>query len=143
MTISQPTTMLSKPEGDARIPVGTLGYFQARNRARLYDRVLEEFEKSGLSKVTIAHRLGKDQAQINRLLGAPGNWTLDTVSDVLFAISGAEIEYDVCHPLDVGHRRNHTSPDWLRLQEDTLLQIPSSAPAKSTRSAVFNIPKDL
>ncbi len=91
--------MLSKPEGADVIPLGTLGYFRGRNRWRVYELVLTEFKKSGLSQADLARRIGKRPEVISRLLGAPGNWGLDTVSDLLFAISGAEPAYQVAYPL--------------------------------------------
>jgi len=112
MTMSQATSSLSKPESDEQIPIGTLGYFQARNRNRIYDLVLSEFLRSGISQATLARRLGKGTDIVCRRLGAPGNWTLDTVSDLLFGISGAEPEYGLSYPLD-GPRRNFTKPEWL------------------------------
>ncbi|MDQ0558669.1 hypothetical protein QO004_000444 [Rhizobium mesoamericanum] len=42
-----------------------------------------------MSGATLAARLGKDPAQISRLLGAPGNWTIDTVAELLFAVDGS------------------------------------------------------
>jgi hypothetical protein len=106
------TSSLSKPRGDERIPVGTLGYFQARNRNRIYELVLQEFLRSGITKAALARRLGKRPEIVSRLLGAPGNWTLDTVSDLLFAIAGGEPEYSVAHPLD-GPPRNYGAPEWV------------------------------
>jgi hypothetical protein len=104
--------MLSKPEGAGRIPLGTLGYFRARNKWRVYDLVLREFKKSELSQADLARRLGKRPEVISRLLGAPGNWGLDTVSDLLFAIAGGEPVYGVAYPLNEA-ARNDAQPDWL------------------------------
>jgi hypothetical protein len=104
--------MLSKPAGDKPILTGTLAYFQARNRSRVYEAVIREFVRSGLTQATLARRMRKRPEQINRLLGAPGNWELDTVSDLLFAISGGEPVYGVRHPLDEP-TRNYQKPDWL------------------------------
>ena len=33
------------------------------------------------------------------MMGAPGNWRLDTVSDLLFAISGAEAAFTTRYPM--------------------------------------------
>jgi hypothetical protein len=111
---SQTTSSLSKPEGDDRVPLGNLGYFQARNRNRIYEAVLKEFAQSGISQATLARRLGKKPDVICRWLGAPGNWTLDTVSDLLFAISGAEAKYEITHPLEASPS-NSVAPAWLNL----------------------------
>jgi hypothetical protein len=132
VTTSQPTLSLSKPEGDERIPVGTLGYFEARNRNRLYEVVLNEFLRSGISQATLARRLGKNPDVVCRWLGAPGNWTLDTVTDLLFAISGAEPEYRLAYPLD-GATRNYSEPEWLGSADGTdttvRLELPVEAEA--------------
>ena len=110
------TSSLSKPTGSERIEPWQLAYFQARNRSRLHDLVLVEFHKSGLTQVELARRLNKQPAVICRLLGAPGNWGVDTASDLLFAISGAEIAYGVQYPLN-GAPQNYRMPDWMTLSE--------------------------
>jgi hypothetical protein len=111
MTTS-PTFNLSKPTGCQRIEPWEFAYFQARNKSRAHELVLNLFENSGLSQADLARRMGKRPEVVSRLLGAPGNWGLDTLCDLLFAISGAEIKYDVQYPLD-GAPRNYSLPDWL------------------------------
>jgi hypothetical protein len=83
-----------------------------RNRGRVYSVVIDEFEKSGISQTDLASRLHKGTDQISRWLGSPGNWTLDTVSDLFFAISGGELAYGVQYPLDLP-ATNQTGPDWM------------------------------
>ena len=102
----------SKPTGSEPVPSGTLAYFQVRNRQRLYELVLGEFLKSGITQADLARRLRKAPEIVCRLLGAPGNWGIDTVSDFLFAISGAEASFEISYPLD-GNRRNYPHPDWV------------------------------
>lgn len=125
MTTSQKTFSLFKPEGEHRIPRSTLAYFQARNRHRVYECVIDQFVKSGLSQAALARRLGKGTDQISRWLGAPGNWTLDTLSDFLFATVAGEPEYSISFPLDK-RRRNINQPDWsldtpqIRLSNDSI-----------------------
>jgi hypothetical protein len=98
-----PTSPISsqfKPVGRERINVGLLAYMRGRNRGNIYNSVIEEFERSGISRAVLASRLGKAPEVISRWLGSPGNWTLDTVSDLFFAISGGEPAYGVQYPLD-------------------------------------------
>lgn len=99
MPISHFTT-LSKPNGAEQIPVGTFGYLRARNKRRVYDLVIKEFKRSGLSQVDLARRLGKGTDRVCKILAGPGNWTLDTVSDLLFAISGGVSVYQIDYPLN-------------------------------------------
>lgn len=105
-------SFLSRPVGSCGVPSDTLAYFRERQRNRIYDSVLREFLRSKISKADLARRMGKRPEVVTRLLGAPGNWTLDTVSDLMFAISGSEFEFRVVYPLSAPPR-NDTAPDWL------------------------------
>ena len=95
-----------------RIPEPLLEYFRTRNRMNLFAAVLTEFRNSGLTQAELAARLGRGPDRISRLLGAPGNWTLDTVSDLLLAISGATPDWTMDHPA-LAPPRNQDGPDWL------------------------------
>lgn len=112
MSTSRTTTGLSKPTGNEKISLGTLSYFRTRNKGRVYNLVMEEFLKSGISQTALGKRLDMDAGQLSRYLNSPGNWTIDTLSDFLFAIAGAEANYTSSYPLDLA-QRNDTEPDWL------------------------------
>lgn len=106
MTISPRAINLSEPVADDPVSESVLEYFRTRNKLRAFECVHDEFERSGLHQTILAARLRKAPDQVSRLLGAPGNWTLDTLSDLLFAISGAEAKYEVLHPLrETPHNR--------------------------------------
>jgi hypothetical protein len=139
MTTYRPTTAPSKPTGADRIPIGTLGYFRARNKHRVYDLVVKEFKKAGISQADLARRLGLGTDRVCRMLGAPGNWTLDTASDLLFAISGAEPTYGLAYPLE-RPKSNWRAPDWLYEEKTDVSDtsstadeepLPESAPARA------------
>jgi len=83
------------PSDRNRINVGALSYMRERHRGHVYDLVLNEFENSGITRAVIADRLGKAPEIISRWFSTPGNWTLDTVSDLLFSMSGAEPSYSI------------------------------------------------
>jgi len=73
-------------------------YFRQRQKNKVFQSVLEYFvslaEKGQITKKELAEKLGKDPAQITRWFNAPGNWTLDTISDLLLAM-GAEMKHEV------------------------------------------------
>jgi hypothetical protein len=71
---------------------------RTRQRMRVFTLLRSEFEASGISKTELAIRLGKGKDQIGRWLNFPGNIELDTLSDLLFAISGAEASYSIARP---------------------------------------------
>jgi hypothetical protein len=103
MTTSQ-ISSLSEPVGTNKVPRGTLAYFRARLKHRVYSLVLKEFKKSGLTQADLARRLGKEPAQVCRMLSGPGNLTLDSVSDLLFSTSGAELGLSTAYPLRAPQR---------------------------------------
>ena len=97
-------TMPSEPRGADKIPAWTLSYFRARLKQRIYSVIIKEFKKSGLSQADLGRRLDMEPAQLSRMLSGPGNLTSDSVSDLLFAISGAELGLSIEHPLAVHTR---------------------------------------
>lgn len=66
-------------------------YFQAKMRRHVHGVVLERFmelsDDDRISRAALAKRLGLSRAQITRWLSSPGNWTLDTLSDLLLAMN--------------------------------------------------------
>jgi len=127
---------LSKPNNGEKISLGTVSYFRARNRNRVHDLVLEAFEESGITQAEIARRLGKRPDVICRLIGAPGNWTLDTVSDLLLAIGGYEVAYAPANPFDEAPQ-NFTQPEWLSV--DTALLTGQRQPTTSSSSSSMTL----
>lgn len=77
---------------DKPMSVGILSYFRTRLRLTLHSLIVDGFlQQKHLTKAKLARRIGRKPEVINRLLANPGNWTLDTVSDLLLAL-GAELE---------------------------------------------------
>lgn len=116
MTTSRQTSFLSEVASeDAVIPAGKRAYLQERLRNNLFNFVIAKFlerEEAGFTKARLARRIGYDPARVSRLLGAPGNWTIDTVSDLLVGISAEELVPASQSLLD-RPARNFTRPVWL------------------------------
>jgi hypothetical protein len=108
-------SLLSEVLTSPKLSNSTLVYFQERFRIRLHELVLQAFAAceatSGLTKAEIARRLEKDPAQITRWLGAPGNLTTDTISDLLLAM-GCEPNLGVAQ-LKEQDCSDENEPDWL------------------------------
>jgi hypothetical protein len=84
------------------IPEAKRVYFQTRLRNRVFNFILNKFleeTKNGLTKAGLARRIGKTPDVINRMLGAPSNLTLDSVSDLLIGIAAQELKLDSDSPL--------------------------------------------
>jgi len=89
------TTSLTQSAGsissNTQISAGDIAYYRERQRNRVFETVWMEFvhqsETEGLTKKTIAERLGKNPSQITRWLSGPANLELDTVSDLFLAMN--------------------------------------------------------
>jgi hypothetical protein len=75
---------------DQPLPVAVISYFRSRLANRIHEVVLTEFSANELegktSRAKLARIIRRKPEQITRWLGSPGNWTLDTVSDLLLGI---------------------------------------------------------
>jgi hypothetical protein len=82
------TEDISNPK---RLSAGDIEYYRHRLKNRIFEAVWEEFVRQsddlGLTKKTIAVRLGKEPSQITRWLSGPSNLTTETVSDILLAMN--------------------------------------------------------
>ena len=129
MTTSQ-IPFLHEINSGSTIPPEKMAYFEDRFRGRLYDLIISEFKKqqaeNGLTQKKVADRLGKRPEQINRWLAAPGNWTLDTVSNLLLAICKGELEIGVS-VLSEQSPRNRRRPDWLKTQLTQATSVKTTA----------------
>lgn len=115
MSSSARQVMLSELREGTLSP-GTRAYFQARTRNRIYDFIMRKFlaeERKGLKRAELARRIGRRPEVMTRLLGAPGNWTIDTVSDLLLGIAGEELELSSSSPLNAP-LRNERAADFAR-----------------------------
>lgn len=96
MTTFRQTPVKSEIAGNGPLSDYALGYLNERVRNSFYDYVLRRFheaaERDGLTKAKLAKRLGIAPARVTRILGAPGNWTLDTVSGLLVGICREELQ---------------------------------------------------
>jgi len=84
------TALLSEPVKGERIPIGKRAYFRAQLSNRLHELVLDEFarleQEKKMTRRELALRIDKDPSQITNYLSAPGNWTIDTISDLFLGL---------------------------------------------------------
>ncbi|MFA4994672.1 MAG: hypothetical protein WC521_05145 [Bdellovibrionales bacterium] len=96
MPISQTSFLSEILDEKAEIPEGKLAYFRERLRHRLYDFIvsgfLEKERNNRLTRSDLARRIHKSREQITRWLASPGNWEIDTISDLTLAIFCGELK---------------------------------------------------
>jgi hypothetical protein len=142
-----PTAFLSEITDSSNvISAGKRAYFQERFRNQLYNLIISEFVKRQnadphFTQSSLARRIEKRPEQINRWLSSPGNWTIDTISDLLLGISGAEPEMNVSI-LSEQHSQNYNYPYWLT-SEPYYIRVGRTTPLQqeitSTESSVVAI----
>lgn len=103
---------LFKPIRGEKIHAFDLGVVRARNRNKAHSKLLELYNSSDLSKAELAKMLGKRPEQITRWLAGPGNLTIDTISDLIFALNGEHFSIQCEDDLSRG-KSNHQPPNWL------------------------------
>ena len=104
---------LSKPQGDGPIPPALLSYVGRKLKNDFFHLVLDAFQTSNMTQAELAKKVGMDKGQLHRQLGAPGNWTIDTVAKLLFAING-NVVLPTSVDVEASAPANMTEPDWLR-----------------------------
>jgi len=122
-TSATPSFLTEILEGKV-IPARKLAYFRTQLRYALHDVVLQEFlrqeDKVEINQADLARRIGRKPAQISRLLGAPGNWTINTVSDLLLGmgiepiISTQSLKDRIADQEEWGDSDNIVSPDMVQ-----------------------------
>jgi hypothetical protein len=130
MPTSQIPSMLSELATGLPIPLEKRAYFHARVLNNFYQFVLQKFleeERAGrLTKAELARRIERRPEVVSRLLGAPGNWGLETATDLLLGIAAEELK-PASSPLLGRSPRNYDHWESLKVPETT-------APAKVTFS---------
>jgi len=89
VTTSRTISVWTEFNESSQLSKKELGYFRGRLSNKLYQTVIGEFRKresARFSKAKLARRIRKKPEQITRLLAGPGNWTIDTVSDLLLGL---------------------------------------------------------
>lgn len=117
-TISQTQFLTEIFDLDAEvIPLGRLAFFREQLKHQLHELVLKKFyavrdSKPDFTRRDLARRIGRKPEQVTRWLGAPGNLTIDTVSDLLIGM-GAVLDAAVLN-VDSLVRKSGQEPQVIR-----------------------------
>lgn len=141
MTSSRKRLSLSRPIAGEPIDLNALRYVEARNKNRINSDLLDLFDESGISKADLARMLHRKPEQVTRWLGSPGNLTVDTISDLTFALTGNFIKIDMLDELSKS-RSNHQNPAWLSYDEGWLFSEETETPRVETRTVISDTESD-
>lgn len=89
---------LHEPEGLDRIDDATLAYAGQTAREMVFHEIHQKLQSRELTRRTIARRLGKSPARISQQLGEPGNFTIETLAELAYAIDGSFIRVEFYDP---------------------------------------------
>lgn len=112
-------------------------YFRQRFKNRVFANLqsffASECDRNGITKKDIALRLRKDPSQITRWLSSPSNLTIDTLSDLLFAM---EAEANPPEIVSLRDRRqsNYMNPLMSKILNDGRVQTEQSSLAFVTKT---------
>ncbi len=88
-----------------------IAYYRRRYENCCFEKLVawiaEECQKQQITKKDLAERMGKDPGQVSRLLSAPSNLTLNTISDLLLAFD-AEAE-----PPEIVLFKDRSAPNYI------------------------------
>ena len=122
-------------------------YFRAAFQHRVHEVVLETFKElaqsKGLDRSTLARRLTVDKAQITGWLALPGNWRLDTVSDLLLAMHSTptlSAHKIGAQPTTIGahaDRTHHRDGVQAGLKNAAAIPVGDAVPSSSSRKPTF------
>lgn len=117
--------------------------FAERNRNQAFDAVIraleQESENGKLTRKQIAQKIGRSPPQITNWLSGPSNWTLDTLSDLLFAVD-ATMEYNVVFNRDRKRSNRYTVPEE-PAESDVMVNVNPSA--STSKNVLIVVPGNL
>ena len=90
MSSSRRTSSTTGRSASPAIAARDIAYARHRLRTRIFEEVLQAFverhREDGTTKADLAQALGCERSQITRWLSGPGNWTINTISDLMLAL---------------------------------------------------------
>lgn len=123
--------MPSRPVRGERIPLRDLFYMRGRSKDLAHSTLLKAMNRSGITRAELARMLGKKPSQITRWLSGPGNLTLESMSDLIFAATGETVLVRLLDELDAAPS-NRRAPDWLRLPNRPEKTTDTGSPVRSS-----------
>lgn len=90
----------SRPENLRQIPDTEFAYICARNQHQAHNLLMKQIKQSGYTQKQIAKITGIDEAALSRLLRRPRNVEINTISKILYAVSGAALGLSPSFPND-------------------------------------------
>lgn len=126
---------------------GEIEFISIRNQHNAHNLILKSLKNSGISQKELSEITGIDEGSISRVVSFPRNVELNTLSKIVFALSGAAISFTLEFPgmrtatllLSVSQKSYETSSRTSVLNDTKLRPIFSDPVSANTEGQVREI----
>ena len=114
---TSPIISNSKQSAVPKIPKGEMAYVCARYQHQVHNLLVKLIKKSGISQRELSRITDIDEATISRLLRRPRNMEGNTLSKLVYGLSGATLTLALAYP-QTGRRTFLVSKEYKAIKEE-------------------------
>ena len=109
---------------DQKLSESAKAYSRVETRLAIAGEIVRLFENGTISQSDLAERLGVSRARVSKILTAPGNWTLNTIADLLAGMDARLTKVEAKPRSEIA--QPNSRHDWLNAS-DVVLALPGTS----------------